>query len=72
MDNSGQPVNVRMQHDADEFLNTLFDKLETSLKGTNEESLISSNFRGEVINTIHCDSCFNIKEKIENVYIVSL
>ena len=27
LDYNGNPVNVRMQHDADEFLNTLFDKL---------------------------------------------
>lgn len=33
-DASGQPVNVGVQQDAEEFLNVFLDKLEAQLKGT--------------------------------------
>lgn len=46
LDSNGQPVNIREQHDADEFLNQLLDRLESRLKDTNEKRLISNNFKG--------------------------
>ena len=64
LDYNGQPVNVKEQHDADEFLNQLFDRLENRLQPTNESALINQNFKGEVVNVISCDRCFNKKERV--------
>jgi len=42
----GQPTNVREQKDAQEFLNLLFERLETALKGTSRQRLLQSVFGG--------------------------
>ena len=42
----GSPTNTAEQKDAQEFLNLLFDRLETALKGTSRERLLSSVFGG--------------------------
>lgn len=72
LDYSGRPVNTKEQHDADEFLNQLLDRLELRLKDTSQRELISSNFRGELVNIINCEKCYHRKERIENFYILTV
>lgn len=48
----GQIVNVRIQQDADEFLNLLFDKLEELLKETQYPGLIRSIIGGSIVHEI--------------------
>jgi ubiquitin C-terminal hydrolase len=54
LDSNNMPINIREQHDADEFLNQLFDRLEFRLKDTNQGHLINNNFKGELVNVINC------------------
>lgn len=54
LDSNNMPINIREQHDADEFLNQLLDRLEFRLKGTNQDHLINNNFKGELVNVINC------------------
>lgn len=48
----GEIVNVRIQQDADEFLNLLFDKLEELLKETQYPMLIRSIIGGNIVHEI--------------------
>lgn len=48
----GQSINVRIQQDADEFLNLLFDKLEELLKGTEQASLLRNHIGGSLAHEI--------------------
>ena len=51
-DASGNPVNVGVQQDAEEFVNVFLDKLETDLKTTPQEHLVSSLFTGTCVNQV--------------------
>jgi hypothetical protein len=42
--NGDQPINVRVQQDAQEFLGVAFDRLENSLKSTSMKNLCQSIF----------------------------
>ena len=48
--------NPKEQHDADEFLNSLFDKLENCLPGTNKD-LLKRTFGGYLASEIICKGC---------------
>ena len=48
----GEPINVRVQQDADEFMNLLFDKLEELVKNTEHEKLLRGNIGGTIVHTI--------------------
>lgn len=66
-DERGQPVNVRVQQDAQEFFNVLCDRLEKKLKGTSQEHLFKQMFGGhlanqvrdgvEIMSTVHVPRC---------------
>jgi ubiquitin C-terminal hydrolase len=49
---AGEPVDVRKQQDATEFFSVLSDTLETELKGTAQEKLLSEILGGEIVNEI--------------------
>ena len=42
----GHPIDPRMQMDADEFFNTLMDKLDKNLKVTKSQHVINNVFQG--------------------------
>eukprot|EP00281_Chroomonas_sp_CCMP1168_P018543 CAMPEP_0206235924 /NCGR_PEP_ID=MMETSP0047_2-20121206/13427_1 /ASSEMBLY_ACC=CAM_ASM_000192 /TAXON_ID=195065 /ORGANISM="Chroomonas mesostigmatica_cf, Strain CCMP1168" /LENGTH=408 /DNA_ID=CAMNT_0053660197 /DNA_START=21 /DNA_END=1244 /DNA_ORIENTATION=- len=50
----GQPVNTSQQMDVDEYFNMLFEKLETCVKGTEQERVLQECFGGKVVNQIIC------------------
>lgn len=64
-DFQNKPIDIKQQHDADQFLNSLFDRLQTTFKHLNSVSTdpVASLFRGELANTITCQSCFTPKLK---------
>lgn len=51
-DFDGQSMNLSQQQDVDEFLNQLLDKLESSLKGTEQEKLLRDNLGGSIVHEI--------------------
>ena len=46
-DFDGNPTNVRVQQDAQEFLNLAFDRLETLVKDTPQKYVCQSAFQGQ-------------------------
>jgi ubiquitin C-terminal hydrolase len=72
LDHNGKPVNTKEQHDADEFLSQLLDRLEAALGGEEQGALVSRHFRGEVLNVIGCEACFSQRQRVETFYILSL
>jgi ubiquitin carboxyl-terminal hydrolase 34 len=68
----GSPTNTAEQKDAQEFLNLLFDRLETALKGTSRERLLQSVFGGRTCSQLVCKECGKVKNRIEPYYNLSL
>lgn len=72
-DFEGQPVNISLQQDAQEFLNMAFDRLENSLKGTRQQHLLQSVFGGKACNRFVCQGGCNVtNERFEDFYNLSL
>ena len=46
-DFDGNPTNVRVQQDAQEFLNLAFDRLETLVKDTPQKYICQKTFQGQ-------------------------
>lgn len=62
-DFDGNPVNVSIQQDAQEFLNMLFDRLEKGLSQTPFKQLLHSIYGGTSCNQLICSNCKNVKER---------
>lgn len=71
-DFEGQPVNVSIQQDAQEFLNLFFDKIETSLKPTPFKRILEDTFGGKTCNQTICSNCKAVNERLEPFYPLSL
>ena len=72
-DFENQPVNISLQQDAQEFLNMLFDRLESSLKGTRQQHLLQSIFGGKACNRFVCQGgCGVVNERYEDFYNLSV
>lgn len=71
-DYSGQPLNVMVQQDADEFLKFMVDKIESSLKKSSILGVLNSVYLGKICNVIKCKGCGYIKTNEENFYNLSL
>ena len=78
-DERGQPINVRIQQDAQEFFNVLLDRLEKRLMSipyppslTPLSHLIQSSFGGTLVNQLLCHACHNIRSSPEPFYSLSL
>jgi len=68
----GKPTNVNIQHDAHEFLTTLFDRLERTLKDTSYNLLLQNIFGGKSCSQIICSNCGNVSPTFEDFYCLSL
>jgi hypothetical protein len=53
-DESGHPINVRIQQDAQEFFNVLVDRLERKLKGGPLQHLFRHCLGGTLLNQVIC------------------
>lgn len=71
-DFEGNPVNVMVQQDAQEFLNMLFDKLENGVKPTPFKNIIQSVYGGKYCNQLVCSSCKKVSERHESFFSLSL
>src|SRR5207237_5610534 len=72
-DERGEPINVRIQQDAQEFFNVLCDRLEKQLKGGAYADLIKRLFGGQLVNQLLCHGgCNRIRESEETFYCTSL
>lgn len=56
-DYTGQPVNVMVQQDADEFLKVIFDRLEEAVKHGPYIGVLNSVYTGKICNVILCKGC---------------
>jgi len=71
-DFAGQPVNVSIQQDTQEFLNMIFEKLENGLKHTPFKNITDSVYGGRTSNQLICEGCGFVRERIENFYNMSV
>jgi ubiquitin carboxyl-terminal hydrolase 34 len=68
----GSPTNTGEQKDAQEFLNLIFDRIETALKGTSRKYLLDSVFGGKTCSQLVCSECGKVKNRLETFYNLSL
>ena len=71
-DLDGQPINIHLQQDSQEFYNNLCDKIESFLKATKYKYIIHDIFTGKTCSSVKCESCNNISNKFEDFYNLSL
>ena len=72
-DENGQPINPRIQQDAQEFFNVLCDRVEKTLKGSPHAGLMQHVFGGKLVNQVICHGgCTKDRERDEDFYCVSL
>lgn len=68
----GNPTNVLVQMDVDEFFNMFMDKLEFAIKGTPQEKMIQQHFGGTYANELICKGCPHYSERSEPYLAVNL
>jgi len=70
----GNSVDVSVQKDVNEFLNMLFDYVDSFVKGSGQELLLKSLFGGVFSNELVGDlnTCGHVTEKLEDFYCLSL
>jgi len=66
------PISPSVQMDVDEFLNMLFDQLETGLLATPQPKLLQSLFGGAVVNQIIGKDGSRLSERVEPFYVLSI
>ncbi|KAF9573120.1 hypothetical protein EC968_008969 [Mortierella alpina] len=64
----GNPMNVAVQMDVDEFFNILFDRLESSVKGTPQEELFKQQYGGKLVQQIKSKDCEHISEREDSFF----
>jgi ubiquitin carboxyl-terminal hydrolase 34 len=69
----GQPTNISIQQDCQEFLTRLFDKLEMALRPTQFRYLLQSTFAGRTCVQLFCKGgCGTVRNRFEDLYNLSL
>ena len=73
-DYDGNPTNINVQCDAQEFLSRLIEKIEEGLKNNSQKYLCSNIFGGTTLQQVKCTNpeCGNISERKENINYLSL
>ncbi|KAG0203301.1 hypothetical protein BGX28_004397 [Mortierella sp. GBA30] len=64
----GNPMNVAVQMDVDEFFNILFDRLESSVKSTPQEDLFKQQYGGKLVQQIKSKDCEHISEREDSFF----
>lgn len=64
-DAAGNPVNIKIQQDAEEFLGTFIEKVEAALQPTPHKSLMNDLFMYSVTGQLACQSCHAVREREE-------
>ena len=68
----GRPLNTLLQHDAHEFLNIIFERIERSLKDTPYNLLLQSIFGGKSCSQVICTICGTVSSTYEDYFTLSL
>lgn len=68
----GNPTNVLIQMDVDEFFNMFMDRLEGCIKGSSHEKMIQDHFGGTYANELICKGCPHYSERSEPYLAVNL
>ncbi len=68
----GEPVNVLVQQDVQEFVSMFFDRLEAGLSRTVFSKLVSNFYVGKTANLFKCHSCQQTKKVEETFHSISL
>lgn len=72
-DESGNPVDVRVQQDAQEFFNVFVDRIENRLKGTPQAETVRKVLIGQITNQMIClGGCGTVRERQDDFYTVSV
>merc|ERR1712173_250276 len=72
-DETGRPVDVRIQQDAQEFFTILADRIETELKDTKYRYLLADTFGGQVVHQMICQGgCNKTRGRTQPFPIISL
>ena len=71
-DIDGNPTNVVVQQDSQEFLNAFCDKIETHLKETEFKYIINDVFCGRTCSQVICDTCKHVSHRFEDFYDLTL
>ena len=71
-DLDGQPINILLQQDSQEFFNNFCDKIESFLKKTKYEYIIDNIFTGKMCSSVICEKCNTVSNKFEDFYNLSL
>ena len=71
-DYDGNPINVMVQQDSQEFFNNFFDKMENNLKKTKYKYIINDVFSGRTCSSVICDSCKHVSNRFEDFYNLTL
>ena len=71
-DLDGQPINILLQQDSQEFYNTFCDKIEFFLKQTKYKYIIDNIFTGKTCSSVICEKCNTVSNKFEDFYNLSL
>lgn len=71
-ESDGKPTNTAVQHDAQEFLNILFERLETIFKDSPYKYITQSIFGGKLCSQVICSGCGYISSTYEDYYTLSL
>ena len=71
-DFDGNPTNLYMQKDADEFLRLFCDRMKDLLKGSREESLVQESFGGKLVNQIICQGIPYVSEREEDFHVLTI
>lgn len=71
-DITGMRTDIMVQQDTKEFLDVIFDRIETSLKPTPFKSLLQDVYGGKQINEIECSNCGDLRTREELFYNLSI
>jgi ubiquitin C-terminal hydrolase len=68
----GTPTNTSVQKDTNEFLNLLFDRIDTQVKGTKWEKVLQQDLGGNFANELICRDCPHFSVREEPFYCMTL
>lgn len=71
-DFDGSPTDPGVQRDGNEFLNMLFDRIDTKLASTQYAKVLSESLGGVLNNQVVCKGCPHVSERLEPYYCITL
>jgi len=66
IDFEGKPINIHVQMDVDEFFNLLFDRIESQLRDSHQQSRFRRLYGGVLCHTIKSSECSHLSSREED------